>query len=122
MRSGPAVSTVDEYFAQIEREDFRLALQQLREVLRSELPEAQEVISYGMPSFKMRVSLVYYAAFKNHLSFFPAAMPDDLLSELNEFKVSKGTIQFQPEKPIPEELVRKLVRARLERENSRHQK
>lgn len=119
MRSGPAATSVDEYFAQIERDDYRLALQKLREVLRSELPEAEEVISYGMPSFKMRISLVYYAAFKNHLSFFPAAMPAELLPELEGFKVSKGTIQFHPDRPIPEELVRKLVRARLEIERLR---
>jgi uncharacterized protein YdhG (YjbR/CyaY superfamily) len=94
----------------------REALGALRDVIAAAAPEAVEAISYGVPAFKYRGRpLVSFAAARNHLSFFvqsPAVMEahrDDVAG----FDTSKGTIRFTPEKPIPEELVTKLVRARV---------
>jgi uncharacterized protein YdhG (YjbR/CyaY superfamily) len=94
----------------------REALGALRDVIAAAAPEAVEAISYGVPAFKYRGRpLVSFAAARNHLSFFvqsPAVMEahrDDVAG----FDTSKGTIRFTPQKPIPEELVTKLVRARV---------
>jgi uncharacterized protein YdhG (YjbR/CyaY superfamily) len=97
-------------------EQEREALGALRDVIAAAAPEAVEAISYGVPAFKYRGRpLVSFAAARNHLSFFvqsPAVMEahrDDVAG----FDTSKGTIRFTPQKPIPEELVTKLVRARV---------
>ena len=94
----------------------REALGALRDVIAAAAPEAVEAISYGVPAFKYRGRpLVSFAAARNHLSFFvqsPAVMEahrDDVAG----FDTSKGTIRFTPDKPIPEELVTRLVRARV---------
>ena len=96
----------------------RIALTKLRTLIHSIVPDAQEVISYGMPAFKYHGILVCYAAFKNHLSFFPAngQLIDELKEELEGFEISKGTIRFTPTKSIPIALIRKIVRTRI-REN-----
>jgi uncharacterized protein YdhG (YjbR/CyaY superfamily) len=97
-------------------EQEREALGALRDVIAAAAPEAVEAISYGVPAFKYRGRpLVSFAAARKHLSFFvqsPAVMEahrDDVAG----FDTSKGTIRFTPQKPIPEELVTKLVRARV---------
>jgi uncharacterized protein YdhG (YjbR/CyaY superfamily) len=106
-------SLVDTYLANVDREDFRIALQQLREVIREEAPEAEEVISYGMPGYKYKGYLVGWAAFKNHCSLFPGGTALEFADVLKDFKISKGTIQFTPKHPIPEPVVREIIRARI---------
>lgn len=106
-------SLVNAYLENVDREDFRKALQRLREVIREEAPEAEEVISYGMPGYKYKGYLVGFAAFKGHCSFFPGGTALDFADRLKDFKISKGTIQFSPDHPIPEPLVREIVRARV---------
>lgn len=105
--------TVDEYLARLEWEQGRAALERLRAVIREEAPDAQECISYGMPGYKQNGYLLGFAAFKNHCSLFPGGTAQDFSEELSGFKTSKGTIQFTPENPIPDSLVRRIVRARL---------
>jgi uncharacterized protein YdhG (YjbR/CyaY superfamily) len=93
----------------------RKALEQLRRTIKSIVPDAVEVISYQIPTFKLNGRmLVSYAAFNEHCSFFPGAGPvaahED---ELKSFVTSKGTVRFTPEKPLPVALVKKLVRTRI---------
>ena len=107
-------ATVDEYLAQVDWEKGRVALERLRAIVREEAPDAQECISYGMPGYKQNGYLLGFAAFKNHCSLFPGGTAEAFSEALSGFKTSKGTIQFTPEKPIPEPLVRRIVRARVE--------
>ena len=96
--------------------DQRAALQSLRETIAATAPGAEEVISYGMPAFQYRGrSLVSYAAFKAHCSFFPmsAELIERLGDELAGFATSKGTLRFTPEHPIPRHLVERIVRERM---------
>lgn len=106
-------ATVDEYLEEISNESFRTALSDLRALIREIVPDAEEKIAWGVPSYYVGGMLVGFAAFKNHCAFFPGSALREFTSELAGFKVGKGTIQFLPDKPIPPELVRKLVSARL---------
>ena len=104
---------VDEYLAGVTPEEARTSLSKLRAIIQSEIPEAEEVISYGMPGYKFNGYLVGFAAFKNHCSFFPGAIVADFADELSGYKTSKGTIQFSRDQPLPETLVRTLLKARI---------
>lgn len=110
---GDAPETVEQYFDQISSDEFRQALHDLRALLKAELPEAEEVISYGIPTFKIKSPVLHYGAFARHLSLFLGYTTGEFASELEGFKTSKGTIQFTPSKPIPDELIRRMVRRRL---------
>lgn len=106
-------TTVDEYLASIPSDEARGSLNKLRTIVKDEAPEAEEVISYGIPTYKLNGMLASFAAFKNHCSFFPGHTVRDFSEELKGFKTAKGTIQFTPDKPIPEHLVREILRARM---------
>ena len=87
-------------------------------VSRQKATQAVETISYGMPTFTLNGHLVAFAAFKKHLSFFP--MSSTLISrfpEAKEFATSTGTMQFQPDKPIPPTLIKKMVQDQIEKES-----
>lgn len=105
---------VDEYLSRLPKES-RLALENLRQTIRSAVPDAVEVISYQIPTFKLEGRmLVSYAGFTKHCSFFPGAGPIDAhQKELKSFVTSKGTIRFTPEQPLPAALVKKLVKTRI---------
>jgi uncharacterized protein YdhG (YjbR/CyaY superfamily) len=110
-----APKTTDEYLARVP-EPARTTLSKLRAVIRSAAPrETTEAISYGMPAFKYKGSLVWFAAFANHCSFFPgtSSLLPLFQSELKNFEISKGTIRFPVDKPLPAALVKKLVKARV---------
>ncbi len=107
--------TIDEYLAPLSV-DQRAALQKLRKTIKAVAPEAEECISYGLAAFRLNGRpLVAFGATANHCAFFPmdgttvAAHKDDL----KDYDTSKGTIRFQPDKPLPAALVRKLVKARI---------
>jgi uncharacterized protein YdhG (YjbR/CyaY superfamily) len=106
--------TIDEYLAGVP-EPARSTLNKIRAAIRSAVPpEATETISYRMPAFKCKGVLVWFAAFSNHCSLFPtAAVVEAFKSELKGFTMSKGTIQFPTDKPLPAALVKKLVKARV---------
>jgi uncharacterized protein YdhG (YjbR/CyaY superfamily) len=106
--------SVEEYLAALP-EDVRATLEKIRQAIKAAAPMATEKISYGMPSFHHQGYLVYYAAWKNHCSFFPAsnAVMEEFAKELERYDVSKGTIRFPIGKPLPATLVKKLVKARL---------
>lgn len=77
-------------------------------------PEATEAISYGIPAFQYKGTLIWYAAFSDHCSLFPtAAVIREFKDELKAYKTAKGTIQFPVDKPLPATLVKKLVKARV---------
>ncbi len=114
MKGRGAPKSVDDYLADVP-EPNRGALLKVRATIRSVVPrEATEVISYGIPAFKHKKVLVWYAAFSGHCSLFPtAAVIDAFKKELKGLALSKGTIQFTAEKPLSSTLVKKLVKARL---------
>ncbi len=105
--------TVDEYFARIEDPAHEM-LSKMRAVIRSVVPaDATEVISYGIPAFKQKKVLVWYAAFANHCSLFPGgSVLNEMKDDLDEFVTSKGTIQFAIDRPLPA-LVKQIVKKRL---------
>ncbi len=105
----------DEYLSSLEAGQ-RAALEDLRRIIRSEAPDAVEGISYGLPAFRLNGrALVALGATKSHCALYPmsGSAVADHRDALVGFETSKGTIRFQPEKPIPEDLVRRLVRARI---------
>ncbi len=107
--------TIDEYLARVP-EPARTTLNKVRAVIRSAVPpEATETISYGIPTFKYKGSLVAFAAFKEHCSLFPmgASVLDAFERELKDFRVSKGTLHFPVDKPMPATLLKKIVTARI---------
>jgi uncharacterized protein YdhG (YjbR/CyaY superfamily) len=106
--------TVAGYFRKLSPEK-RTALGKIRSAVKAAAPRAEECISYQIPAFRLdgRV-LVWYAAMKEHCSFFPGAYAvASLKPELKKYTTSKGTIRFSPERPLPATLVRKLVKARI---------
>jgi uncharacterized protein YdhG (YjbR/CyaY superfamily) len=107
--------SVDEYLASVP-EPARSTLNKIRSTIRSAVPsEATEAISYGIPTIKYKGSLLAFAAFTNHCSVFPMsyAVMGELEKELKRFEVSKGTIRFPMNKPLPAALVKKIVKARI---------
>jgi len=106
-------ATVDEYLAQVTSEEARAALKALRAIIREEAPTAEERISYRIPTYKFHGFLASFAAFKNHCSFFPGYTVAEFADELTEFKTAKGTVQFSPAKPLPDGLVRAMIRSRM---------
>ena len=112
-RAYPKFKTIDAYIAS-SPEDVREKLEKLRRVIKGTAPGAEEAISYGIPTFKLNGNLVHFAAFKDHISFFPTSSPIPFFKrELGPYKLSKGTIQFPIGKPIPFGLVRKIVKFRV---------
>src|SRR5262245_52538362 len=108
-------ATVDAYLEKLTPEK-RAALTRIRKAVKAAAPRAEECISYQLPAFRLDGRLlVWYAAMKDHCSFFPGAYPIRALKqELKKYTTSKGTIRFQPEKPLSATLVRKLVKARID--------
>jgi uncharacterized protein YdhG (YjbR/CyaY superfamily) len=105
---------VEAYLGRIDASN-RALLERIREVVWEEAPDAEEVIAYGIPTFRLSGNLVHYAAFKKHLSFFPGstAHNEALRDELSGYRLAKGTIQFTPDNPLPDDLLRRIVRLRI---------
>jgi uncharacterized protein YdhG (YjbR/CyaY superfamily) len=114
-------NNVDEYVARVP-EPARSTFSKIRAANRSVVPpEAVETISHGIPAFKDKRVLVWFAAFSNHCSLFPtAAVIEAFKDELKGFSTSKGTIHFPTDKPLPTTLVKKLVKARSRRTKRRN--
>jgi uncharacterized protein YdhG (YjbR/CyaY superfamily) len=105
--------TIDEYHSNFTG-DVRRKLDQLRKAIKSAAPESEEVISYNMPAFKLNKVLVYYAAAKKHIGFYPTPNPIKFFkNELLNYETSKGAIQLPLDKSIPIALVKKIVKFRV---------
>jgi uncharacterized protein YdhG (YjbR/CyaY superfamily) len=107
-------TSIDEYITQFPAE-VQAVMQELRQVIRQAAPQAKERISYGMPGFYDHGMLVWFGGHMSHLGFYPtgegiAAFKD----ELSGYKMSKGAVQFPLDQPIPYDLVKKIVKHRLE--------
>ncbi|NMB54439.1 MAG: hypothetical protein GYA15_07020 [Leptolinea sp.] len=104
--------TVDVYIAGFP-EDIRLKLQEIRRVIHETAPQATEKISYQMPTFYLNGNLVHFAAFKNHIGFFPAPTGlEAFKEEIAAYPNSKGGVQFPYDRPIPFDLIRRIVEFR----------
>lgn len=116
MKAGPA--TIDEYLAALPA-DQRAALQRLRDQIHAAAPGAEECISYGMPAFRKHGVLVWMGAARRHCAFYPRGLTEAQLAELSAYDTSKGTIRFQPDKPLPDDLVRAIVELRVREDTER---
>jgi len=113
--------TIDEYIKTFP-EEVQAILEKMRQTIRKAAPEAEEAISYQIPTFKLNGNLVHFAAFKNHISFFPTARGvEKFKKELSQYVGSKGTVRFPLDKPIPYDLVREVTMFRR-KENLKKQK
>ncbi len=112
-RSPRKQKTVTDYLDALD-DDKRAGLERLRTSIRKVLPRAEEVISYGMPGFRVdgRV-VVWMGVGKDHCAFYPGAAAQEFADELEGFVISKGTVRFAPDEKIPATMVRKLIAARL---------
>jgi len=94
--------------------EVQVLLQQMRATIHSAAPLAEETIAYGMPTFRQRVNLVYFAGYKHHIGFYPTSAPIvHFANDIKGFKTSKGAIQFPLDKPLPVKLIKRMVKWRL---------
>jgi uncharacterized protein YdhG (YjbR/CyaY superfamily) len=106
-------ATVDEYIAGFPP-DVQAILQKIRATIRKAAPQAAETITYRMPTFTLRGNLVHFAAFKNHIGFYPTPSGVETFKvELTAYQTSKGAIQFPLDRPIPYGLISKIVKFRV---------
>lgn len=106
--------TIDEFLAEVSS-DKRTALEKLRRTIRAAVPAAEECISYGVPAFKLNGKLlVAFGAGANHCAFYPGAHPIEAhKDELKRYSISKGTVRFSADRPLPAVLVRKMLKTRM---------
>ncbi|MCG7384260.1 DUF1801 domain-containing protein [Paenibacillus sp. ACRRY] len=104
---------VDEYISGF-APDVQVRLQALRQIIREAAPNAEEKISYQMPTYALHGNLVHFAAYKNHIGFYPAPSGIEAFrDELSVYKGAKGSVQFPLNQPLPEELIRRIVEFRV---------
>jgi uncharacterized protein YdhG (YjbR/CyaY superfamily) len=105
--------SIDEYIA-LFPEEIQLKLQEIRAAIHAAAPEAEERISYRMPAFAQKGILVYFAAWKDHIGFYPTSSGTQAFrQELSVYEYSKGTIKFPLEKPLPLDLISRIVKFRV---------
>jgi uncharacterized protein YdhG (YjbR/CyaY superfamily) len=118
--------TIDEYIAGFPK-DIQEILEKVRLTIRSAAPDAEEKISYQMPTFFLKGNLVHFAAFKKHIGFYPVPSGiEEFTAELSIYEGGKGSVRFPLDKPIPYDLIGRIVRFRvkenLERAENRKKK
>jgi uncharacterized protein YdhG (YjbR/CyaY superfamily) len=108
------MSNIDNYLNSLSIEN-KKALQYIRDLIHGLVPEAEEAFSYDMPAFTYEGKpLIYFAAFKDHLSVFPTSFPiEELKGDLSAYTVSKGTIQFTLDNPLSDTIIKKLLSTRI---------
>lgn len=117
----PEIASVDEYIAQF-APDIQTILQTIRQVVRDAAPEATEKISYQMPTLYLHGNLVHFAAFKNHIGFYPAPQGIEAFQqELAGYKGAKGSVQFPLNQPMPYDLIRRITIYRSEENKAKAQ-
>ncbi len=111
-------TNIDEYIADFPKET-QIVLENIRNAIKKLVPESEKTISYSMPAFKLNnKDLVYFAGYKNHIGFY--ATPTgytEFKKELSNYKQGKGSVQFPPDKPIPYELIKRIVKFRVVENN-----
>jgi uncharacterized protein YdhG (YjbR/CyaY superfamily) len=107
-----AAADIDDYLSKLPAEQ-RAALEILRGQILAAAPGAEECISYGLPTFKLNGSLVHFGAAKSHCAFYPHGVVEHFADRLTAYDISKGTIRFQPDSPLPEALIREIVEYRV---------
>ncbi len=114
--------TIDEYISMFP-EDVRSILNTLRQTVKENAPEAEEAIKYQMPTYVLHGNLVHFAAFKNHIGFYPTPTGTEAFrKELAPYKTSKGSIRFPIDQPLPLPLIRRIVKFRVKENLERSQK
>jgi len=109
----PIFNTIDDYIAAFP-EDVQAFLAELRTAVRLAAPAATETINYQMPTFQLNGNLVHFAAYKNHIGFYPAPSGIEAFQdELSGYKSAKGSVQFPINQPLPLELISRIVRFRV---------
>ena len=104
---------IDEYIA-TQTQEVQTLLEQMRQTIKEAAPEAEEVISYNMPAFKYHGMLVYFAAYKNHIGFYATPTGhSEFKDELSAYKQGKGSVQFPLSKPLPLDLISRIVAFRV---------
>ena len=111
----PTPANIDAYLATLPDAQ-RAALQDLRRLILAAAPDATEVISYGMPAVRRHRVLVWFAAAKSHCALYPSGLVEVFADRLTDYRTSKGAIHFQPEKPLPPDLVADIVARRIEQD------
>ena len=107
------VNAIDDYIALFPKQ-IQEVLQELRQTIKESAPRAQEAISYQIPTFKLNGNLVHFAAYKNHIGFYPTSSGiSKFQKELSKYELSKGTVRFPLGEPVPFGLVRKIVKYRV---------
>jgi uncharacterized protein YdhG (YjbR/CyaY superfamily) len=105
--------SVDDYISTFP-ENVQCILEEVRKAIREVVSEAEETISYQMPAFKLNGILVWYAAYKNHIGFYPRVSAIEAFKDkLSRYQVSKGTVQFPLNEPMPVDLIKEMVRFRV---------
>ena len=105
--------TVDEYLSALPA-NTKVILKEVRKTIKQAAPQAEELISYNIPSFKLHGGLIWYAAWKEHISVYPrSSRMEASIKELSEYEGAKGTIKFPIDKPIPFDLISKIVKFRM---------
>lgn len=120
MKEGKNIpKNIEEYIAGFPK-DIQQILNELRETIINAAPEAAEVISYQMPAYRLNGILVYFAAMKNHIGFYPTSSGINAFQkELTPYKSGKGSVQFPIDHPLPLSLISKIVRFRVEENSSK---
>ena len=114
MRGKPVAKSVDAYIKSAPA-DAQPKLAQMRKLILSTAPKAEEGISYGMPYYKWNGALAGFALFTNHIGFFPGAIVKDFAKELEGYETAKGTVRLPLDKPLPVTLIKKLLKAGMAR-------
>ncbi len=116
--SGETPATIPEYIAAA-RPDVRPILEKIRALVRTEAPEAEELISYRMPAFRSNGILLYFAAFRNQIGLYPPVTGDRKLEQaLQPYAGPKGNLRFPLDQPIPYPLIRRIVRLRVKQDRA----
>jgi uncharacterized protein YdhG (YjbR/CyaY superfamily) len=120
MITGQAVpKDIGEYIAGFPR-DVQALLEQIRMTIREAAPDAVEAIKYRMPTFTLKGNLVHFAAFKKHIGFYPAPRGIEAFKdEMSVYEGAKGSVRFHLDKPIPFDLIRRIVKFRVEKDLER---
>lgn len=106
-------NNIDEYIAGFPP-DVQGILEQVRQTIQKTAPNALETIKYGMPTFTLGGNLVYFAAYKKHLGFYPIPMNHpDFIADFSPYKQGKGSIQFPLDQPMPLDLIKRIVQYRM---------